>query len=123
MSTNYSSIESCFELSSDHSPVIAAVQNQVVLRNKPPSLYNQKPNWESFRDYVSSHLKLNKALNSEDNINEAVEHFNLCIQQAGWLIAKENYQKKRTNPHQSYSKYYLRKEKSENNGNQQELLS
>lgn len=43
-------IESCLELSSDHSPVMISVSNKVINKKDPCKLYNSKTNWPSFRE-------------------------------------------------------------------------
>lgn len=96
MSKNYFSIESCFELSSDHSPLISIMHNQVVVKESPPVLCSNKTDWELFRNYVNSHLNFNIPLNSEENICDAIEQFNLCVQQAAWQATPQSKRKERT---------------------------
>lgn len=43
-------VESCLELSSDHSPVMISVSNKVINKKEPCKLYNSKTNWPSFRE-------------------------------------------------------------------------
>lgn len=97
MSKNYCSIESCFELSSDHSPIIATIQNKIVQREIPLTLCNNKTDWEAYKNYINSHLNLNLPLKTEDNINEAVENFNVCVQNAGWLSTPKSMQSNKLN--------------------------
>lgn len=77
-------VESCLDLSSDHSPVIVTVNSQVIEKGKPAGLHNKRTNWDNFRTLLKSTLCLKIPLKTENDITEAIEHFNLCIQQATW---------------------------------------
>lgn len=78
------SIESCFELSSDHSPIIAKICTDIPIPPKKPSLHNKKTNWPLFRDHVEMNLNLKIPLKNEKNLEDALEHFTKIVQQAAW---------------------------------------
>lgn len=84
VSSHYIKCESCSELSSDHSPVLITLSRQILTSEKSLRLHNRKTNWTSFRDIVKAILDLNIPLKTDDNIMEAVEHFNKCVQSATW---------------------------------------
>ena len=77
--------KSCFELSSDHSPVILKLSRIGKQILPPCHLHNSKTNWALFQQTVQDQLNMNICLKTEDDIIEAVEHFNQCIQKASWI--------------------------------------
>jgi hypothetical protein len=82
--SNSATAKSCFELSSDHSPVLVSLSTQPSLHPPPPRLYNQRTNWEAFRDIINEHLQLHISLKTESDIEDAVKNFNDTIQWAAW---------------------------------------
>lgn len=84
ISSNYLEIKSCFELSSDHSPLLVNVNTQVISNSTPPLLHNKTTDWEVFRNELNENLQLNLSLKTPDEMDTAIEHFNRCIQQAAW---------------------------------------
>ena len=93
--------DSCFDLSSDHSPVIAQFSRQLISKDQRCQLSSKKTNWEHFKIIVQETLNLQIPLKTQNDIVEAVEHFNLCIQQASWSstpINNNNTKYSNTNP-------------------------
>lgn len=84
ISSHYTKCESCLELSSDHFPALITLSRLIAATEKPLRLHNRKTNWTSFREIVRTTLDLNISLKTEDNITEAVEQFNNCVQNAAW---------------------------------------
>lgn len=76
--------ESCLDLSSDHSPVLITLSRQILKCAKPCFLHNKHTDWNQFRRLISSTLNLQIPLKSDEDISDAVEHFNSCIQSAAW---------------------------------------
>lgn len=76
--------QSSLDLSSDHSPVIITLNRKIATNCKPCKLHNNKTDWPCFRQLVTSSLNNKLALQTDDDIIEAVEHFNNCIQQSAW---------------------------------------
>ena len=82
-STNVS-CDSCYDLSSDHSPIILHLEKDIK-RNAPPCyLHNSKTDWLLFQNFVEDTIDTNVILKTEDDIIAAVEHFNTCVQNAAW---------------------------------------
>ena len=77
--------ESSFDLSSDHSPVIIKLSNKKALTQKtlPCVLHSFKTNWAYFQELVKRSLRKPPLKTNEDIIN-AVEHFNKVIQESAW---------------------------------------
>jgi exonuclease III len=66
---NYLNIESCLELSSDHSPLLIILETQVTKISRAPVLSSKNTNWEIFRDILTSQLNLNIPLKTEDDVD------------------------------------------------------
>lgn len=77
-------IKSSLELSSDHSLLIISISSKIIAQTQPCSLHNKRTNWQFFRDEIESTLNLQVPLKDQNDIMHAVEHINLCIQQAAW---------------------------------------
>jgi len=75
---------SSLDLSSDHLPVIVTLNRKIVSADKPCKLHNHKTDWGFFRQLVSSSLNTKLSLKTDENIIEAVEHFNYCVQISAW---------------------------------------
>lgn len=84
ISSNYTTIKSSFELSSDHSPIIMELRSNINLKRKPASLHNHKTNWANFRNILDDTLNLNIPLKRNYDLDQAVEILNDTIQQAAW---------------------------------------
>lgn len=84
INNNYMHAESCYELSSDHSPVIITLNKKIVTFEKSCVLNNRNTNWTYFKHLVENTLQLKIPLKTNEEIEHAVEHFNSVIQQAAW---------------------------------------
>jgi hypothetical protein len=108
VSNNYLNVESSLDLHSDHSPIILTVSSTVILKEHPPILCNKFTNWDLFRKLFDQNVKLNISLKSPDEIDQAVELFNLSIQNAAWK-ATPNMQAKSGTQNINYPMYIKRK--------------
>lgn len=84
ISHNYLKIESCLDLSSDHTPLLVTLDRIITKITKPPTLFNKYTNWETFKTNLSEQLNLHTSLKTKNEIDEAVEHLTVEIQQAAW---------------------------------------
>jgi hypothetical protein len=75
--------KSCFDLSSDHSPVLITLTSHAVNQEKQPRLSNRHTNWVDFRHLINWRLTLNVSLKTEKDIEAEVQFFNDTIQWAG----------------------------------------
>jgi hypothetical protein len=75
--------KSCFDPSSDHSPVLITLEIQ-------SSLNNRHTNWDDFRQLIKERLTLNVSLKTEEDIEAAIKFFNDTIQWAGWNASSEH---------------------------------
>jgi hypothetical protein len=84
ISPDYISARSCFELSSDHTPILITLSVENSLRSPLPSLCNNNTNWEAFRLLITEHLQLNVHLKTTNDIEAAIHSFNNLNQRVGW---------------------------------------
>lgn len=82
--THFLDVESCFDSSSDHTPVIATVSSTVIKRAVPPYLYNRHTDWRAFQLNLSESLDLKISLKTKDDIDDAAEYLTKMIQKAAW---------------------------------------
>jgi endonuclease/exonuclease/phosphatase (EEP) superfamily protein YafD len=50
---DFAVVESCFDLSSDHSPVLITLTSHALNQEKQPSLSNSHTNWDDFRHLIN----------------------------------------------------------------------
>lgn len=74
----------CYELSSDHSPVLLTVHSKYIIHDQKCTLHNKKTNWHYFRYFLSTNLTENVKLKTDEDIADAVEYLVRNIQQASW---------------------------------------
>ena len=52
ISSTYTDIQSSYDLTSDHSPVIATLSTSVIVRQPISRLHNSKTNWDTYRQII-----------------------------------------------------------------------
>jgi hypothetical protein len=65
---NYISVTGSYDLSSDHTPVIATISTSLPLRQPQPRLHTSKSNWELSRTILESTIELTSKLKTPDDI-------------------------------------------------------
>ena len=63
ISTTYVDIQANYDLTSDHTPIIATISKSVAVRQPPPRLHNSQTNWETYRKLVRDKANLAIKLN------------------------------------------------------------
>lgn len=84
ISSNHVSCKSSAELSSDHSPVELLLSRWILQTEKPCRLHSRKTNWTLFRELIANSIDMKVPLKSDEDITNAVEHFDIIVQQAAW---------------------------------------
>jgi hypothetical protein len=69
---NSAAATSCFNLSSDHSPVIVILTTHALTPEVPPRLSNRRTKWDFFRLLITERLTLNIPIETTEDIEEAV---------------------------------------------------
>lgn len=95
ISSNYINVKSCFDLSSDHSPVLISIKSQVIKKTKPVTLCNKDTNWNQFRSILCDSSNLNISLKTQDEIDSAVQQLNNNIQTAAWQSTTSKLEQKK----------------------------
>ena len=91
------SIQSCFDLSSDHSPIILNIAHNPVYNNINQKIHNSKTNWFMFREILEESLCLKIPLKTENDIETAIVEFNYAVLNASILTTPIS------KPHTSYT--------------------
>jgi exonuclease III len=84
IATQNASVESCLELTSDHTPIIVNMHTHFLQQPIKPSLYNKNTNWEAFREQLKTQINLKIPLKTKTDLEDAVHNFTTVIQQAAW---------------------------------------
>jgi hypothetical protein len=87
---DFAAAKSCFNLSSNHSPVLITLTSHALNQEKQPCLSNRHRNWDDFRHLISQRLTLNVSLKTEEDIEAAVKFFNDTLHWAGWNAMPEH---------------------------------
>jgi hypothetical protein len=72
------SVDSCLELTSDHTPIIVSIHTRFQQQPKRPSLHNKNTDWEVFRTLLETQISLKIPLKTEAEVEDAV--YNLTTQ-------------------------------------------
>jgi hypothetical protein len=91
--------KSCFDLYSDHSPLLITLTAHALNQEKQPSLSNRHTNWDDFRCFINKRLAINVSLKTEEDIEEGVKFFNHTIQWADWNATPEHTDTLKTHNH------------------------
>jgi hypothetical protein len=81
--------KSCFDLSSNHCPVLITLKAHALNQKKQPSLSSRHTNWDDLRQLISERLTLNVSHKIEENI-EVVKFFDDTTELAGWNATPEH---------------------------------
>jgi hypothetical protein len=90
---DFAAAKSCFDLSSDHSPILITLTADTLNQQNEPNLSNRQTNWDDFRRLVNETLTLNISLKTEEHIEVAAKFFNDSIQ---WQVGMQCRDIKRT---------------------------
>lgn len=81
---NNVSCRSCWDLSSDHSPIMLELHTTAQECVQKCVLHNKITNWPLFRELIDKAFQEPVSLKSNDEITEAVLYFNKSVQDAAW---------------------------------------
>lgn len=86
-------IEDNYDLNSDHSAVIANLQETVIRMLPNPTLTNSSTDWRSFSLMLENSIDLSTPLLTEGDIDLAAESLMINIQNAAWKNTKFSHAK------------------------------
>lgn len=76
-------IQSCLELSSDHSPILLTFEtNRIGFDTNTQFTYNRKTCWETYRELIENRLISTVSLKTAEEIDTAIVYLNTCITNA-----------------------------------------
>lgn len=84
ISPNYINVSESFDLSSDHSPIIATICTTLIKKEMRAKLTNKKTDFNTFQKYLNDLINLGSPLKSNDDIENAVDQLTSNIQKAAW---------------------------------------
>jgi hypothetical protein len=82
ISPTYVNTTASFDLSSDHTPIIATISTTVLPRKPNPILHTSKTNWELFRQFMEDNTTLTTKLKDPADIENDYKHFTALLQEA-----------------------------------------
>jgi hypothetical protein len=82
ISPGYIDIVPSFDLSSDHTPIIATISSSVTIRHNTPRLHNYKTNLEKYREEITNNINLKIKLKNQQDLELAIETLTNVMQQA-----------------------------------------
>jgi hypothetical protein len=85
ISMNYADVEASYNLTSDHSPIIATISTTVMVRQPPPRLHTSQTCWDTYKTIISDNVDLRPKLKMSEDIETATENFISTLQQAARL--------------------------------------
>jgi hypothetical protein len=87
ITSNNMQVESRFEISSDHSPVIVTISAHVISKSTIPTLITKQTNRANIRTYIETHINLKQTIEEPNELDEANQYFTTLIQEAAWRSA------------------------------------
>lgn len=89
-------VESCLELTSDHTPILITAFTHILGKPKKPSLYSKKTDWNCFRETLDEHITTMVPPETEIGTEEAVENITKIIQNAAWQATPDRNEQPNT---------------------------
>jgi hypothetical protein len=74
-----------FDLSSDHSPIIASIGAGLPHTAIAPTLATTHTNWDMFRAYIDEYINPRLCIKECEELDEATQYFTTLIQAAAWI--------------------------------------
>ena len=82
ISNSYLEVEPNYDLSSDHTPVIATLSTTLITAPKTPKLHTAKTNWQDYRNIIEARIQLNISLKTPEEIEEGTQELIQTLQEA-----------------------------------------
>ena len=82
LSSTYADVTPSFELSSDHTPVIATISSSVIYKQPTPKLHNNKTNWDTYREIIDNNINLSIRIKTPEDLNTTLKTLIDTLQKA-----------------------------------------
>ncbi|KMQ83299.1 reverse transcriptase [Lasius niger] len=102
VSSNFISIEDCYDFDSDHSAVILSFSEDIVKKPMKPILTNPSTDWLSFKLELDLKIDLSTSLNTVEELDKASEDFINIVQGSAWSNTKISEGRKVTTNYPEY---------------------
>lgn len=89
ISANYVLVEELYDLSSDHSPILLTLSEQIIQKTHSPVLVNNKTDWNAFKIEINKYINLNDSLDTPADIDLELEQLTHAIQTVAWECTPE----------------------------------
>ena len=77
-------MEDCFDLSSDHSPIILTLSETIIAKQQTQRLTNKNTDWDGYRFELEQKINLRIPLKNQEQLDSETENFTNIMQQAAW---------------------------------------
>ena len=74
--------QSCFDLSSDHSPIIIEMNSQAIIKQTNYLPHNYQTNWSLFKEILNEKITCDVKLKSAEDLENVIEDLNIKIHEA-----------------------------------------
>ena len=82
ISSTYTDIQSSYDLSSDHSPIIATLSILATVRKSTARMHNSKTNWDTYRQIIQDKVNLSIKIKEREDIEIETNNLLNLIQHA-----------------------------------------
>lgn len=97
ISSNKINVEEGPDLQSDHSSILLTLGDKIIIKEYSPKLVNRLTDWNYFRQKLEESIQLSSTIQTEDQLEEAVQIFTLNIQKAAWAATPKTTKKIKQN--------------------------
>ena len=98
ISSTYTDLQSSYDLTSVHSPIMATLRTSVIVRKTTPRLHNSKTNWDTHRQITENRVNLSIKLKEHEGIKLETDNLlNLLRHAAKGATSKSDPQRTTNN--------------------------
>jgi hypothetical protein len=98
ISSTYTDIQSSYDLTSDHSPIIATISTSVIVRKPTLRLHNSQTNWDTYIRIIQGKVNLLMKLKEQEDVELESNSLLIILQHvATEATPNSNPQRKTTN--------------------------
>ena len=90
ISPSNADIQPSYDLSSDHTPIIATISTTVIKRKSKPRLHNAYTNWQHYKTEICNRMNCDWKLKTCEDLDIATARFTHILQQAAELATPKS---------------------------------
>lgn len=84
IANTYTKVESNYDLSSDHTPVLITLSTSIITKEPSPKLCTKNTSWDCFRSILDHEVNLAIRIKDAHDLDEATQYLTTTIQNAAW---------------------------------------